>query len=414
MELTGRIGRSGSAELFRGRLKGPSGFYRTALIKRLRPDLVRDQRQIDRLRTEAILTARVIHPNVLGVLDTLLVDGELMVAHEDHKITDLQRLLEICATQRRRLPARLILGIGWLIADALAVAHAAVDPDLGIVGIAHGDLSPSNILINGSGRILVADFGIGLHPQPGGQRLNKLGRLHGKPGYMSPELVVRGVIGPRSDFFALGTLLWEMLTLRRLFSGKDSSETLRNVALAQVDERFARHTEIPPFVQDVLKKALRRQPDERYVDARELQEVLVQAHPQGFFGIEAELAHYVNELAPIPGDEPLELESAATSRPRGRSRVASRMILHVPDEAAASAEAAAAVARDEWQVEPDEPEVIETFDSTSVPPLDLEPPPLPPPPFGTSSLSTATPPLDEEDIALLLPPLPPLPPLPKD
>ncbi|MFO0745644.1 MAG: serine/threonine-protein kinase [Myxococcota bacterium] len=387
--MTARIGRSGSAELFRGLLAGPSGFTRPVLVKRLRSEVVRDPRQVERLRTEALLTARVPHPNVLSVIDTVLIDGELVVAHEDAKITDLLRLLEICATQRRRLPPRVVLGIGWQIADALAVAHHRADAALGLAGIAHGDLSPSNVLIESSGRILLVDFGIGLHAQPSGPPLNKLGRLHGKPGYMSPELVVRGVIGPRSDFFALGTLLWEMLTLRRLFSGKDAPETLRNVALAQIDERFARHPEVPPFVQDVLRKALRRQPDERYADAREFQEALIQCHPQGFFGIEVELARLVEEIAPIPPDAPIELDVAGISRPRAKSRVASRMILPTTP-GSVLAEPLSEDPGEQWS-EAEAPEIVDVLDGlNALPPLQLDalPPPLPPepPPLGPPPL----------------------------
>lgn len=369
VELIARIGRSGSTELFRGRLAGPHGFSRPVLVKRLRPEAGRDLRQIERLKTEAMLSARIPHPNVLPVLDTALVDGELVVLHADARVTDLLRLLEICAVQRRRISPRLVLGIGWVIADALAVAHRRADAGLGLAGIAHGDLSPSNILIDETGRILLVDFGIGLFEQPSGPPLNKLGRLHGKPGYMSPELVVRGVIGARSDLFALGTLLWEMLTLKRLFAGKDAAETLRNVAVAQVDERFARHPEIPPFVQDLLKKALRRQPDERWADARELQDALVQSHPQGFFGIEQELAALVAEVAPIPPDAPLELDRSSDPKPRARSRVTPRMILQVPEEAIIDLQDAPA----EW-LEAEAPEVLGVLEGE---PLDLEPPPLP-------------------------------------
>jgi len=336
VELLTRVGRSGSAELLRGRLIGPGGFSRPALVKRLPSAQAHDRRHVERLRTEALLTAHVTHPNVLPVLGLVQLErGELGVAWADVRVTDLQRVLEICATQRKRLSQRLVLGIGWHIAGALAAAHERSDERLGLSGIAHGDLSPSNVLIDVRGHVLLVDFGIGVSAgsgAPGGLAMARLGRLHGKPGYMSPELVVRGVIGPRSDFFALGTLLWEMLTLRRLFAGKDAAETLKNVAVAQVDERFARHPELPPFVQDVLKRCLRRAPEERWASARELQDALVATHPQGFFGIEDELARVVAELAPIPPDSPIELEpEAVVSRPRARSRKTPRMILLVKD-----------------------------------------------------------------------------------
>ncbi|MCC6622474.1 MAG: serine/threonine protein kinase [Deltaproteobacteria bacterium] len=374
VELLARVGRSGSAELFRARLHGPAGFSRPALVKRLPAAQAHDRRHVERLRTDALLSAHVHHANVMPVLGLVQLErGELGVAWADARVTDLQRVLEICATQRKRIAPHVVLGIGWHIAGALAAAHERADERLGLSGIAHGELSPSNVLIDERGHLLLVDFGIGIPSgaaASGGMAMVRLGRLHGKPGYMSPELVVRGVIGPRSDLFTLGTLLWEMSTLKRLFAGKDAAETLKNVAVAQVDERFARHPELPPFVQDVLRRCLRRAPEERWASARELQDALVAAYPQGFFGIEDELARIVAELAPIPPDAPLELEAeAATARPRARSRLTPRMIL--PVHADVELVYAAEGDEDAWS-EAETPEILDVLeDAPDVAPLEL-------------------------------------------
>lgn len=406
VELLSRVGRSGSAELLRARLVGPAGFSRPILLKRLTEQQSREPRQVERLRTEALLTALVQHPHVLPVIGLVPLERGFGVAWADSRVTDLQRILEICATQRKRFAPHVALGIGWILAGALARAHTRSDERLGLAGIAHGDLSPSNVLVDEHGQVLLVDFGIGLPPVTGPETspLARIGRLHGKPGYMSPEVVVRGVIGPLSDQFSLGTLVWEMLTLRRLFAGKDSAETLKNVAVAHIEDRFARHPEVPPFVQQILTRALSRAPEERFANMEEFQDALLAANPAGYFGIETELARVIEELAPIPPDVPIELDvGPLTARPRGRTRVTPRMILLVQDDDGRLAGG-----------DPDEPEAWQEVETLETPEIlsaldaaaDASPLVLPRRTGEIPAAVVAPPPLPES--VLEPPPLPPL------
>ncbi|MBL8787462.1 MAG: serine/threonine protein kinase [Deltaproteobacteria bacterium] len=401
--LLRRAFRSGSAEFWRARRGGANGFSRPILVKRLAPELAADPRMAEQERTEAVLGSRLVHPNILPVLDFALHDGQLVTVVEDVRVVDLLHLLERATAARRKIPVRVALGIVRQILEALDHAHRRADPTIGLAGIAHGDLSPSNILIEDTGRVLVRDFGIPLQDSPTGP-LARLGRLHGKPGYMSPELVTRGVLSPRSDLFAVGILAFELATFRRLFGGRDGAETLRAVALAQIEERLARHTHdlSPPF-QDFLRKALARQPEDRYATATEMRIALDAFVPRHASDIGPELAELVAELAPANDESEAVFPQSAPVRPRTRRRTLSPLIL--PDslgEGEVATETPAVPTPSEslgetWTddvaptfieveallvgIEPVGPPPLppEAMDAPAEPPSRDEPPPLPPP-----------------------------------
>ncbi|HRE03106.1 MAG TPA: hypothetical protein PLV68_17540, partial [Ilumatobacteraceae bacterium] len=168
-----RAFRSGSSEFWRGRLAGTAGFWRPVLIKRLTPELVADPRLAEQERSEALLTAHLVHPNILTVIEFGLFDGQPTTIHENvvavdllHTLIGLAAGVERATAERRRLPGHLALHIVRQVLAALSAAHRHVEERLGFVGIAHGNLSPANILIDTRGHVLVRDFGIPLLPTP--------------------------------------------------------------------------------------------------------------------------------------------------------------------------------------------------------------------------------------------------------
>jgi len=435
--LLKRAFRSGSSEFWRARLSGAGGFSRPVLVKRLTSDVAAEPRLVERERAEALLTGRLVHPNILAVLDYCLVDGQAVTVLEDVRAVDLLHLLERATVERRRLAPRLALGIAWSVLNALVHAHNRADPTLGIAGIAHGDLSPSNILIDMSGRVLLRDFGIPLQSPPkqapggpigpggvdaamsaaagndpgvpAGEPLARLGRLHGKPGYMSPELVTRGIISPRSDVFAVGILLYELITFRRLFGAKDGAETLKAVALAQVDERITRYAgDLPMPLRELMRRALRRQPDERFASAADMLRALEAFFPGNPHEVAPELAHFVNDLAPPEEDDTASDDAAQPVRRRSGRRTPSRMILPPTGATANAAEAlptAEVVPDDDFEAEF---EATQLWANNTPPPLvdvvtllaDIEPvgpPPLPPEAMEPGAVLIATAPVEASE-----------------
>jgi len=124
--LLKRAFRSGSSEFWRARLSGAGGFSRPVLVKRLTPDVAAEPRLIERERAEALLTGRLVHPNILAVLDYCLLDGQAVTVLEDVRAVDLLHLLERATVERRRLAPRLALGIAW------SVLNAPVQPPMGL------------------------------------------------------------------------------------------------------------------------------------------------------------------------------------------------------------------------------------------------------------------------------------------
>lgn len=358
-----RAFRSGSSEFWRGRLAGTAGFWRPVLIKRLTPELVADPRLAEQERSEALLTAHLVHPNILTVIEFGLFDGQPTTIHENVVAVDLLHLLERATAERRRLPGHLALHIVRQVLAALSAAHRHVEERLGFVGIAHGNLSPANILIDTRGHVLVRDFGIPLLPTPQGA-LARLGRLHGKPGYMSPELVTRGLLGPRSDLFAVGILLYELTSFRRLFAGKDGADTLKRIAVCQVEDRISRlqlEMGTPPY--EAMVRALSRQPDDRFGSADDMLAALGPTTSDD----DAELAAFVLSVAPPIDEEVHAADGSLVARPRSGRRAPAHLILpeaspqagQTPTETALTTRPAVILEEsDDW--------------------LDAAPPPLPP------------------------------------
>lgn len=375
-----RAFRTGSSEFWRGRLAGTSGFWRPVLVKRLVPELAADPDRAEQERSEALLTAHLVHPNILTVIEFGHFDGQPTTIHENVVAVDLLHLLERATAERRRLPVHLALHIVRGVLSALATAHRHVEERLGFIGIAHGNLSPATILIDTRGHVLVRDFGIPLQPTPQGA-IARLGRLHGKPGYMSPELITRGLLGPRSDLFAAGILLYELVAFRRLFAGKDSSETLKRIALCQIDDRLARVAEeLPRPFFDAMVKALARQPDDRFASADDM---LLALGPTTSDDA-ADLATFVLTVAPPIDEEVHAPDGTLEVRPRSGRRAHSRLILPSPTAPLTATQAVVVEESDDWAelAPPPLPEmevVLAGIEPVGPPPLPGEtaPPPLP-------------------------------------
>ena len=273
--LIQQVGRGGMAEIWRARLEGVRGFKKQLAIKRILPQFAARRPFITMFIQEAKLSSVLDHPNVAQIYDLGEADGTFFIAMEYVKGWDLLKVLTHAVRMSQPLPIEYCLWIVGEICKGLAHAHEAVDADGVPLGIAHLDVSPSNILIGEHGTVKLTDFGVARaameenddHPPD---------HLRGKMAYMSPEQVEGKPVDCRSDLFSVGIVLYEMLTLERLFRGSTVAETLENVRRADIDKALARHPHLPARVGDILRKALRRDSGTRYQSARELEEALTQ------------------------------------------------------------------------------------------------------------------------------------------
>jgi eukaryotic-like serine/threonine-protein kinase len=225
-------------------------------VKVLRPDLTLDARRIERFKQELVLARQVSHPNVVRIHD-LGVDGELVFLTMDFVAG--RPLDELLADEGRLAPER-AAGIARQIAAALAAAHDA--------GVVHRDLKPGNVLIDDSGRAAISDFGIARSLAGPGPTLP--GTVVGTLDYLSPEQARGGEVDGRTDLYALGILLYEMLTGELPFAGGTAAEVLAQRLTGATRDLRATPAEVPRQLVAVVRRLLQRDPARRYQSAREV------------------------------------------------------------------------------------------------------------------------------------------------
>jgi len=260
-----RLGFGGMAEVFVATRPGARGFNKRFAVKRILPELARDARFVAMFCDEARICASLSHPNIVEVIDFGESDGEVFMALEYVDGLSLAKLLRMVASARRRFPVPVALFIAHELLRALDFAHNASDENDRPLGIVHRDVSPGNVLIGRTGEVKLGDFGILLSSFV--DRRTHPGELKGKIGYMSPEQAMGVTVDARSDLFAVGIVLAEMLLARPLFSGKTEFEILTKIHEANVSNLDKYGHTVPSEVMEIVRIALARAPADRYASA---------------------------------------------------------------------------------------------------------------------------------------------------
>ena len=208
-QLVERLAVGGMAELFVATSPGEHGFQKKVVIKRLLPQLVKDETYNAMFIDEAKLTARLVHPKIAQTFELGKVDDGLYISMEYVDGIDVLALLREFAARKRRVDPQLAAWIAHEVLDALDYAHSLDGEDHNHLGIVHRDISPSNVLLSLRGDIKLVDFGIARAKDPDRAHKSKSGTLKGKYGYMSPEQVLELPLDGRSDLFSVGVVLAE-------------------------------------------------------------------------------------------------------------------------------------------------------------------------------------------------------------
>jgi len=269
-ELLGLLGDGGMARVFRAELKGPRGFRKKAAVKVIRAALGGQNEQLTRaLIHEARLGGLLHHPNVVETYDFGELDGQAWIAMELVTGIGLDRLLSI----REPVPPPVALEITAQICGDLAHAHELADDDRP-APLVHRDLKPSNVMISDSGLVKVLDFGIAKATHISGNT-TETGLTKGTPAYMSPEQAAGEEVDPRSDLFAVGALLYELLTGKRFFAGDTVFQIMMNVVrveqMLEDPARLEAVEEACPGAGAVVMRSLRAHREDRYTSAREME-----------------------------------------------------------------------------------------------------------------------------------------------
>jgi serine/threonine protein kinase len=261
-QLLRKIASGGMGQVFLAREFG--AVERLVVLKLILPHLAEDEEFLTMFLEEARLVARLQHPNLVTILDLLEVEGRHCLAMEYVQGDDVRRLDKQARLKGKLLPTGLVLRLISEAAAGLDYAHKARDAQGQPLRLVHRDVSPQNILVGFDGAVKIIDFGVA--KAAGSSQQTATGVLKGKYPYMSPEQASGQAIDGRSDQFALGVVMWELLTGKRLFKGESDMMTLRLVKDCQVPPPSQLNPKLPPGVDEVVMRALSPTPDKRYPD----------------------------------------------------------------------------------------------------------------------------------------------------
>jgi serine/threonine protein kinase len=262
-EIVSPLGQGGMGVVFRAR---DSRLDRDVAVKVLPRNLADDQDALGRFEREAKAVAALSHPNILAIHDFGRHEGTVFAAMELLEGETLRQRLEDGA-----LPVRKAVDLSLGIANGLAAAH-----DKGIV---HRDLKPENVFLTDSGMVKILDFGLARREPVAAQAgdtptvslSTEPGRVMGTVGYMAPEQVRgRGDADARTDIFAFGALLYEMLTGKRAFRGESPVETLNAILREDPPSLFDSTRNVSPALERIVRRCLEKRPEDRFRSAHDL------------------------------------------------------------------------------------------------------------------------------------------------
>jgi serine/threonine protein kinase len=263
-----RIAAGGMAEVYRAESAGLEGFKKVVAIKRVLPHLAEKKQFIGMFLDEARTSAHLSHSNCVQVFDIGVGDNTYFIVMEFVDGSDLKAIIEHRRSRGQKLPMEAASLICLKICEGLAYAHEVMDTKGKKLGIVHRDMSPPNVLITRHGEVKIADFGLAKANSQ--LERSEPGIIKGKFSYLSPEAAMGEAVDHRTDIFAIGIMLWEMLAGRRLFLGETDLDTVRQVQAARIPSLSQLNSDVTPELERIVQKALAREVGQRYQSARDL------------------------------------------------------------------------------------------------------------------------------------------------
>ncbi|MEW5854585.1 MAG: serine/threonine-protein kinase [Myxococcota bacterium] len=268
-EILRPLGRGGMAEVFLARLTGVEGFSRPVVIKRIRPELMSRPDVVQMFLDEARLGARLTHSSIVQVLDFGDVEGAHFMAMEFVDGGNVGHLLTEACLVGDPPPPVLCAYLAARTLEGLAFAHDYVEPlTRKPLNVVHRDVSPQNILVSRYGEVKLADFGVAKNAE----QLARTGTgvIKGKLAYMAPEQILAEGVDRRTDIFALGIVLHELLTRKRLYKEDSDAQTMKRIIMDPVPPPSEDNPEIDAELDAIVLRALERERERRYAHAREM------------------------------------------------------------------------------------------------------------------------------------------------
>ncbi|RYE88201.1 MAG: serine/threonine protein kinase, partial [Myxococcales bacterium] len=271
-EIVQRLSAGGMGEVFVARVAGPGGFLKPVAVKRIHPHLSSDEAFIHMLHDEANVTAAIKHPNVVQIIEVGHENDSHFVVLDYVSGETLSKIRRDLLRGKQQMPIWLVAWIGAEVAGALHAAHEARSLEGEPLDIIHRDVSLGNIMLSDDGRPMLFDFGVAKAKQ----RLTHTmaGELKGKIAYMAPEVFHGATVDRSIDLYALGIVLYELLTGRSPFQGDSDIETLAAIQSGEAVLISDVRPDIDWLLAAIVMRAMNHSREERYQSGAQLEQAL--------------------------------------------------------------------------------------------------------------------------------------------
>lgn len=295
-----RLGQGGMADIYLCRQVGMGGFDRLVVVKQIRAELRSRDDVIHMFLDEARIAAQISHPNVVQIIEIDEADGLPYIVMEYVRGLSFAALFDALLQREVLPPVDLIAALGAQVCAGLQAAHELRDSDGQLLGLVHRDIAPSNLLVTTDGVVKIIDFGIA-------RAKNRLartaaGRIKGRPAYLAPESLGLGNVDRRADLFALGAVLHELVRGEALFDRPEDPSnmaTIGAVLSGPVPRLSESRPDMNPQMEQVIERALKKDPGERYQSAAELGAALHEVAMQtGRYVAPQAVGRYLQKLLP--------------------------------------------------------------------------------------------------------------------
>ncbi|XXS03256.1 serine/threonine-protein kinase [Sorangium sp. So ce426] len=265
--LIAKLGQGGMAEVFLAAHRGPLGFEKLVVIKRLKPGIATEPEVNAMFLDEARLAARLNHPNVVQTYECGQIDDQYYIVMEYLEGHSLDRICRKIDPSRHRAVYLAIL------ADALAglhYAHDLMDFNGQPLQVVHRDISPHNIFVTYDGQAKVVDFGIAKWATRDAD--TSTGVVKGKIRYMAPEQALATMVDRRADIFSMGLIFWELVVGERFWGDLSDVQILQRLTFGEIPKLRERWPAAPDALERICSRALAMAPEERYATAAQMRD----------------------------------------------------------------------------------------------------------------------------------------------
>jgi serine/threonine protein kinase len=290
-----RLGEGGMGEVLLARFVGAEEFEKLVVLKRIRRDYLKNPEAMKQFQQEARVTARLSHPNIVQVFDFSRIDEEFFFAMEYVNGIDLRQALRLCSDNKMYWPPELCMRVISDVCSGLQAAHEYTDESGAPVPIYHRDVSPENVIISVDGAVKLTDFGIA---KAADSSVNTdSGVFKGKHSYTAPEQLEEGVTTDhRTDIYATGIVLFELLSLRRYYGDEPSLPMVYASSMRPPPKLSHERDGIPAGLQPIFERAVASDRSARYQSAFELKQSLEQLMKRGEYPTNHDLAVWIRTV----------------------------------------------------------------------------------------------------------------------